>query len=84
MNPIGVLYLVVALVDYAVKAVASFKETEQGRAEWLDVEARYAQAIGDDMAAQDARQEASVVRRDSRPAAAVSKGTPERINLNDQ
>ena len=76
LNPISFMYLVVAVIDYLFKAAVMFRETEQGRAEWLDVEARYADAFGNDQEASEARANAADVRR----GAAVKPG---RINLND-
>lgn len=75
-NPISFLYLLVALIDYLFKAAVMFRESEQGRAEWLDVEARYADAFGSDQEANEARSNAADLRR-----GAAAK--PGRINLND-
>lgn len=81
-NPIAFAYLVVALVDYVVKAVFAFRDTEQGQAEWLDVETRYDEAFGDTDGAAVSRQRASDIRSKS-AASQSAKTAPARINLSE-
>ncbi len=82
----AVVRLIAAIFDYIFKAILSYKDTEQGAAEWLDIVAAYEQVTGDTEGAQAARAEANVSRSNSPvKAQAVSvRPSPSKINLNDQ
>jgi hypothetical protein len=83
-NPVSYAYLVIAIIDYAVKAVLHFRDTPQGQAEWLDVEQRYDEAFGDIDGAAVARDRAAEIRKSpvvSQTVQAVR--TPAKINLNE-
>lgn len=74
----AIVRVLMAMLDYAFKAIVSYKDTEQGAAEWLDIVVAYEDVTGDTEGASAARAEA-VKSRDQgkRPA-------PSKINLNDQ
>ena len=55
--------LFTAVLDYAVKAVINFKDTPEGRDEWLDIEAAARGLVGDEEGQTAARTEANNIRQ---------------------
>lgn len=84
------VYLIAALIDYVMKAVLNYRLTDDGAAEWSDVEAAFAQVTGDDERAEDARSEAAAQRvenraRDlSREKRTESRTAPERFTISEE
>jgi len=67
----GLFKVVAALVDYIVKAVAAYRDTPEGQAEFLDIVVAYEQATGDKIGEQDARTAANDLRQNRKPAEKV-------------
>lgn len=79
--------LATAILDYAVKAVVHFKDTDEGRDEWLDIEAAARQVMGDDDGAENARAQASNIRQSvpsQRTTANVSNDVPALVKSSRQ
>lgn len=55
-----------ALADYLFKAAVNYRLTEEGAAEWSDVEASYAGMLGDDDGAEAERAQAAQERQTAR------------------
>jgi hypothetical protein len=80
MGPLfAVLQVLFQLADYVVKAVRAFQNTDEGRAEWLDVIEAYERVTGDTQGAAEARAEGQNIRQNVGPSG--KRPSPEKINL---
>lgn len=68
-----IVSLIFAILDYIYKAVVNFRETDQGRAEWLDIEAAYQDVTGDKLEGEEIRAQA-VTQRQTTQAVSSTRG----------
>lgn len=66
--------LVLAILDYLFKSAINYRETEEGRAEWLDIVVAYEQITGDTLGEETARNERSQANSRGRQAAIEKRG----------
>lgn len=66
LNRFPLVNFIVALADYLFKAAVNYRETDEGRAEWDDVEAAYSASVGDEEGAVVQRAEAQAARSNLR------------------
>jgi hypothetical protein len=80
-----IVVALMSILDYLFKAAVNYRLTDEGSAEWSDVEAAIASVLGDDDGAEAQRVEASQQRANVRNRQSVSRAKPDTaVNLGDR